>query len=196
MLSSAGWLLRVVALTLCGEPTGEADGLKLKFGDVEIDLETGKFYDYDAEHGGYAIDLVRHVRKLENGAAEAWIAEQYLTNELFEPPPLPEQYQAERSILGLALLDREIFASIEEEIVATDFAVDLHAALFDYLAELYRGGGTFDAAAATLAIGGDHEPFAGYSLKAYLARIAAAAPFGIDARVLARSIAEEAARNR
>ena len=136
---------------------------------------------------------MRHVRKLENGAAEAWIAEQYLTNELFEPPPLPEQFETERTILGLALLDREIFASIEEEIVATDFAVDLHAALFDYLAELYRGGGTFDGAAATLAIGGDHEPFAGYSLKAYLARIAAAAPLGVDARALARSIAEEAA---
>src|ERR1700686_718552 len=71
-------LLAVVARALFGLPDKDRSTDKaLRFGDIELNLETGVFYDYDEEKAVEAIDLVRRHLNVENGAAEIWLGRFY-----------------------------------------------------------------------------------------------------------------------
>ena len=69
-----GALTERVARLLLGAPSGSdpQKGL-VRFGDISVNLVTGRYFDFEEETGGTHLDLVRKFKSLENGRAEQWL---------------------------------------------------------------------------------------------------------------------------
>src|SRR5690349_5534875 len=111
--TKAGALTERVARLLLGAPSGiDAEKGQERFGDITINLQTGRFFDFDNEVSGGYIELIQRVKGLQNGQAEAWF-EANVTNA--KPLPLPAESATERALIGLLAARPELMAAIEEE---------------------------------------------------------------------------------
>src|SRR6266704_2360446 len=94
--TKAGALTERVAKLLLGAPSGiDHERGQLRFGDINVNLATGKFFDFDDEVSGTHIELIQRVKQLKNGGAEAWLDDN-ITNA--KPLPLPAESAAERAL--------------------------------------------------------------------------------------------------
>lgn len=57
----------------------------------------------------------------------------------------PHNDEAEKSVLGAILMDREVFYQVSEEIIANDFYSDAHREIFDAMTELFRNSEPIDS---------------------------------------------------
>src|SRR5579859_7925624 len=127
-----GALTERVARALLGAPDGaDPEKGEVRFGDISVNLSSGRFYYYDEEASGTHIDLIRKVKGLQNGQAEAWLEE----NVTKAPPiPLPRETEAERALIGLLVMRPDLMAAVEEEITAESFAEIIHRQIFAAIA--------------------------------------------------------------
>lgn len=192
-----GALTERVARILLGAPTGTdpAKG-QTRFGDISVGWATGRFFDYDDETGGDHLDLIRRIKRLENGQAESWF-EDNVTKAA--PIELPSEFVAERALIGMLAIQPALMAAIEEEVTVDHFGEMIHKQLFQAIASADPGQHVsmkvlMDAA------GGD--PLAwiseDWNLARYIAKLVAEAPSAPDAAHLARTLAAQvrAAANR
>jgi ABC-type dipeptide/oligopeptide/nickel transport system ATPase component len=190
--TKAGALTERVARLLLGAPSGiDSEKGQLRFGDVSVNIKTGKFYDLEDEVSGTHIDLIQRVKGLQNGQAEAWLDEN-VTNA--QPLPLPAESAAERALIGMLAAQPNLMAAIEEEITVDHFAEIIHKQLFIAIAQAeHVAGQSISMKALMDAAGGDPLcPVAeGYTLAVYVATIIAEAPSAPDAAHLARMLATQ-----
>ena len=187
-----GALTERVARALLGAPSGlDPEKGQARFGDIAVNLLTGRFFDYEDETGGTHIDLIRRFKALQNGQAEAWLKE----NVIEAPPlPLPDDYAAERALIGMLASQPELMAAIEEEVTVDHFGEPVHKQLFSAIADLpFVPGHPISLKALMDAAGGDPlMPVAdGYTLVRYIAQIIGEAPTAPDAAHLVRTIAAQ-----
>ena len=187
-----GALTERVARALLGAPSGlDPEKGQARFGDIAVNLLTGRFFDYEDETGGTHIDLIRRFKALQNGQAEAWLKEN-----VTEAPalPLPQEYASERALIGMLASQPELMAAIEEEVTIDHFGESVHKQLFSAIADLpFVPGKPISLKALMDAAGGDPlMPIAdGYTLARYIAQIIAEAPTAPDAAHLVRTIAAQ-----
>lgn len=182
---------------LLGSPDGiDVDKGQARFRDIGVNLVTGRFYDYDDETGGDHLDLIRRVKKLENGQAEAW-----LQDNITKAPPLelPDESIAERALIGMLAAQPALMAAIEEEVTVDHFGEVVHKQLFIAIAAADPDQHV-SMKALMDAAGGDAlcPVFDGWNVARYIAKLVADAPSAPDAAHLARSLAAQvrAAANR
>jgi hypothetical protein len=188
-----GALTERVARLLLGAPTtiDPAAG-KVRFGDISVNVVTGKFFDYEDEVSGTHIELIQRVKGLVNGQAEAWI-KQNITD--FRPGPLPQDLEVERALIGMLATQPELMANVEEEIVPENFAEPIHRQMFVAIAEAVAVNTPAGLYMPILLKAGGGDPlfpvFDGYTLIQYVAMVIAQAPAPPDAAHMVRSLAAE-----
>ena len=186
-----GALTERVALLLLGAPSAPLVTNKMvRFGDIGINVVTGRFFDFEEEKSGDRNDLVRLIKpELENGQAEAWIKANVIDAPL---EPLPPELETERALLGLLCSQPTLMAEVEEEIAAEMFLAEIHVKMFEAMARACNAEPPVPFTLGTLldGAGGDKlMPVYGRTLAQYLASIMADAPMAPDAAHLARSLA-------
>src|SRR5258708_3695536 len=71
-----GALTERVARALLGAPSGvDPEKGQVRFGDIAVNIKTGRFFDYEDETGGGHIELIQRFKNVQNGQAEAWLKE-------------------------------------------------------------------------------------------------------------------------
>lgn len=186
-----GALTERVARALLGAPTSLiVDNNVVRFGEIGVNIVSGKFYDFEEEKSGDRNDLVRLVKpELKNGDAEAWIKANVLDA---APEALPQELAAERALLGLLALQPDLFVHVEEEASADMFLSEIHGRMFTAIADAAASDTQQPLTPATLvqACGGDKlAPVFGRPLLGYIAELIADSPMAPDAAHLARSLA-------
>src|SRR6202790_157708 len=188
--TKAGALTERVARLLLGAPSGtDSEKGQLRFGDISINIKTGKFYDLEDEVSGTHIELIQRVKHLHNGQAEAWL-ENNVTNA--KPLPLPAESATERALIGMLAARPELMAAIEEEVTVDHFGESIHKQFFTAIAQAEQAAGeTVSMKTLMDAAGGDplYPVFEGVTLAVYVAQIIAEAPTAPDAAHLARMLA-------
>jgi hypothetical protein len=188
--TKAGALTERVARLLLGAPSGtDSEKGQLRFGDVSVNIKTGKFYDLEDEVSGTHIELIQRVKNLHNGQAEAWL-EANITNA--RPLPLPAESATERALIGMLAARPELMAAIEEEVTVDHFGEIVHKQMWLAMAAAEQiAGQPISMKTLMDAAGGDPLlPVAdGYTLAHYVAQIIAEAPTAPDAAHLARTLA-------
>lgn len=183
-----GALTERVARQLLGAPTGlDPEKGQVRFGEISVNVATGRFFDYEDETGGTHLDLIRRFKKLQNGQAETWL-EQNVTKA--PALPLPAEYATERALIGMLASQPELMAAIEEEVTIDHFGEPIHKQMFTAIAE---ASGPVVLKTLMDAAGGDplYPVFEGYTLVRYVAQIIAEAPMAPDAAHLARTLAAQ-----
>jgi hypothetical protein len=185
-----GALSERVARALFGAPTSiDAEKGSARFGDIAVNLVTGRFFDYEDEAGGDHLDLIRRTKGLENGEAEKWLD----ANIIKAPRDMPAELAGERTLLGLLCHRPELMAAIQEDIVAVDFSTPFHRQLFDAIEQ--APADTFVPMATVIGAGGGDmlAPMVeaeGYTLGLYVSTMLAEAPNTVpDAAHFARALA-------
>src|SRR5882724_3393346 len=126
--TKAGALTERVARLLLGAPSGiDFEKGQLRFGDISVNIKTGKFFDFEDETSGTHIELIQRVKGLQNGQAEAWL-EENVTNAT--PLPLPAEYATERALIGMLAAQPNLMAAIEEEVTIDHFGEIIHKQMF------------------------------------------------------------------
>src|ERR1700738_4889508 len=170
-----GALTERVARLLLGAPT-TVDNEKgsIRFGDIAVNVVTGRFFDYEDETGGSHLDLIRRFKNLQNGQAESWL-EQNVTKAA--PLPLPDEFANERALIGMLAAQPELMAAIEEEVTVDHFGEPIHKQMFAAIADAPQGQ-SVDMKTLLDTAGGDPllPVFDGYTLARYVALIIAGAP--------------------
>lgn len=179
-------------MLLLGRPSGvDPEKGQVRFGDISVNLASGRFFDFEDETGGTHVDLIRRFLNLQNGEAEAWLKEK-ITDA--RSPPLPQEYASERALIGMLAAQPELMAAIEEEVTIDHFGEPIHKVLFGAIAEFpFVPGSPISMSALLDAAGGDPNlpVFEGYTLVRYISALIAEAPTASDAAHLARSIAAQ-----
>lgn len=190
--TKAGALTERVARLLLGAPSGiDSEKGQLRFGDISVNIKTGKFFDFEDETSGTHIELIQRVKGLKNGQAEAWL-EENVTNAT--PLPLPAESLTERALIGMLAAQPNLMAAIEEEVTVDHFGEIIHKQMFAAIAEAELVAGEPISMKALMdAAGGDPllPVFEGVTLAVYVARIVAEAPSAPDATHLARTLAAQ-----
>jgi hypothetical protein len=187
-----GALTERVARALLGAPSGvDPEKGQVRFGDIGVNIATGRFFDFEDETGGTHVDLIRRFKNLQNGQAEVWLKENIVEA---RPLPLPAEYMAERALIGMLASQPELIAAIEEEVTVDHFGEPIHKMMFTTIAEAPQVAGQPIAMKTLMdAAGGD--PLApvldGYTLARYVAMIIAEAPMAPDGAHLARTLAAQ-----
>lgn len=190
--TNEGALTERVARLLLGAPSAPLVTNKMvRFGDIGVNVVTGRFFDFEEEKSGDRNALVRLVKpELENGEAEAWIKANVIDAPL---EPLPPELEAERALLGLLSLRPELIAEVEEEVIPEMFLSDVHGRMFAGIAGAVNDVPPRSVTLMTLldACGGDKlmPVFGGRTLIEYIAQVTADAPDAPDAAHMARSLA-------
>jgi hypothetical protein len=179
-------------MALLGAPTKpRVENGSIRFGDIVVNVVTGRFFDFEEEKSGDVHDLVRLVKPdLQNGAAEVWVK----TNVVDAPrAALPDELEAERALIGLLAMQPELMAEVEEEVTAEMFLSEIHGEMFAGIAAAANEDPPRQIGIKGLltACGGDElmPVFGGRTLLQYIAEVAAGAPIAPDAAHLARSLA-------
>src|SRR5262245_56800512 len=108
-----GALTERVARILLGSPSGvDPEKGLVKFGEIVVNLTTGRFFDFEDETGGTHIVLIQRFKALQNGQAEKWIED----NVTKAPRVLAPELEQERILLGLLISKPGLVEQIEEEI--------------------------------------------------------------------------------
>jgi hypothetical protein len=189
--TKAGALTERVAIALLGSPFGsDPEKGEVRFGDIAVNIATGRYFDYEDETAGTHIDLIRRFKNLQNGQAEAWLKENIVE---LAPLPLPREYEIERALIGMLAMRPELIAAVEEEVTIDHFAEPIHKQLFNAIAESDRGGNPVSFMALINAAGGDllRPVFEGYTLGSYVAKLITDSPMAPDAAHLARTLAAQ-----
>jgi hypothetical protein len=185
-----GALTERVARLLLGAPSGiDSEKGQARFGDISVNLRSGKFFDFDDETSGTHIELIQRVKNLQNGQAEAWLKEN-ITDA--RPMPLPAESATERALIGMLAARPELMAAIEEEVTADHFGEIVHKQFFEAIAQAHLfADGPVSMKELMEAAGGDPlcPAFEGITLAVYVARIIAEAPMPPDAAHFARTLA-------
>ncbi|CAN7379546.1 AAA family ATPase [Bradyrhizobium sp. LjRoot220] len=187
-----GALTERVAIALLGKPSGmDPEKGQVRFGDIAVNVATGRYFDYEDETGGTHVDLIRRFKNLQNGQAEIWLQENITEA---ATPPLPREYDCERALIGMLAMQPELRAAIEEEATVDHFAEPIHKQWFEAImsAEV-ESGKTVSMKTLMDAAGGDHlmPVFEGYTMGRYVATVLADAPMAPDAAHLARTLATQ-----
>jgi hypothetical protein len=187
-----GALTERVARLLLGAPSGvDPDKGEIRFGEITVNITTGRFFDFEDEISGTHLDLIRRFKNLQNGQAETWLKENVFD---FKAGPLPQETAAERALIGMLASQPTLIASIEEEVTIDHFAESVHKQMFAAIAEAPIEAGRPTSLSALIAgAGGDPlmPLFEGYTLSRYVAMIVAEAPIAPDAAHLARTLAAQ-----
>lgn len=187
-----GALTERVARALLGAPSGyDTEKGQVRFGDISVNVATGKFFDFEDETSGTHVDLIRRFKNLANGQAEQWLKENVIE---VRPLPLPQEYMGERALLGMLAAQPELMASIEEDVTVDNFGEPIHKQMFTAIAEYpFVSGQPIGMKPLMDAAGGDPlmPVFDGYTLAQYVALLVADAPMAPDAAHLARTIAAQ-----
>ncbi|MCC8963736.1 AAA family ATPase [Bradyrhizobium sp. Pear76] len=192
MRTKDGALTERVARRLLGAPSGlEPEKGQVRFGDIVVNIKTGRYFDFEDETSGTHIELIQRFKNLQNGQAEKWLKEN-ITDAA--PDPLPDDMQAERALIGMLAMQPALMAAIEEEVTIDGFAEPIHKQLFAAIAD-YPGETDKPVSVKYLmdAAGGDplYPVFEGYPLARYVGILIAQAPMAPDAAHLARTIATQ-----
>src|SRR5229473_970284 len=92
-----GALTERVARLLLGAPTTiDNEKGSVRFGEISINIATGRYFDFEDETGGTHVDLIRRFKNLQNGQAEQWLRENVTEA---RPLPLPQEYMTERALI-------------------------------------------------------------------------------------------------
>jgi len=187
-----GALTERVARLLLGAPSGaDPEKGQVRFGEIGVNIATGRFYDFEDETGGTHIDLIRRFKGLQNGQAESWLKENITEA---RPIQLPQEYANERALIGMLASQPELMAAIEEDVTVDNFGEIIHKQMFGAIAETpFVAGQPITLKALMDAAGGDPllPVFEGYTLARYVATIIAEAPIAPDAAHLARTLAAQ-----
>ncbi len=187
-----GALTERVARALLGAPSGvDPEKGQVRFGDISVNVATGRFFDYEDETGGGHIELIQRFKNVQNGQAEAWLKEN-ITDARTQP--LPDEFATERALIGMLAAQPELMAAIEEEVTVDHFGEPVHKKMFAAIAETeHVPGKPINMKALMDAAGGDPlmPCFEGYTLARYVAQIIAEAPTAPDAAHLARTLAAQ-----
>src|SRR5690242_5501864 len=90
-----GALTERVARLLLGAPSGsDPEKGQVRFGELSVNIQTGRFFDFEDETSGSHLDLIRRVKNLQNGKAEEWLKDNILAA---QPLPLPRETETERA---------------------------------------------------------------------------------------------------
>jgi hypothetical protein len=185
-----GALTERVARALLGAPSGfDPEKGTVRFGDVTVNLKTGKFFDFEDEISGTHIELIQRVKNLKNGQAEAWLKEN-ITDA--KPLPLPAESATERALIGMLAARPELMAAIEEEVTIDHFGEIIHKQFFTAIAQAEQVAGQPISMKTLMdAAGGDPlMPVGdGFTLAVYVAALIAEAPMPPDAAHFARTLA-------
>ncbi|MCC8945977.1 AAA family ATPase [Bradyrhizobium sp. Arg62] len=187
-----GALTERVARRLLGAPSGlDPETGQVRFGDIAVNVKTGRFYDFEDETSGTHIELIQRFKNLQNGQAEKWLKEN-ITDAT--PEPLPAELIPERALLGMLAMQPALMAAIEEEVTIDSFAEPIHKQLFAAIAE-YPGERDKPVAPQFLIDAGGGDPllpvFEGYPLARYVGTLIVDAPMAPDAAHLARTLAAQ-----
>lgn len=187
-----GALTELVARHLLGTPSGidPAKG-RVSFGDISVNIATGRYFDSEDETSGTHIELIQRFKNLQNGQAEKWLKEHVL-----EAPaiPLPRETEVERALIGMLASQPELIAAVEEEVTADNFGEPIHKQMFEAILHASPAPGQVIGLKVLMdAAGGDPLlPVAdGFTLARYVATIIAEAPMAPDAAHLARTLAAQ-----
>lgn len=186
-----GALTERVARLLFGAPSGfDPEKGTVRFGDISVNIKSGKFFDFEDETSGTHIELIQRFKNAHNGQAELWLKEN-VTDAL--PFPLPPEYDAERALIGMLAMQPDLMASIEEEVTVDHFAEPIHKMMFAAIAARTQTDQPVNMKSLIDAAGGDPlaPAFEGYTLARYVAKILADAPRAPDAAHMARMLATE-----
>jgi hypothetical protein len=189
--TKAGALTERVARLLLGAPSGvDPEKGQVRFGDISINIVTGRYFDFSDETAGGHIELIEHVKQLQNGQALEWFDENVTKA---KPLPLPQESAAERALIGLLAMKPELMAAVEEEITSDHFAEIIHKQLFTAISREHVAGEVVSMKAMMDAAGGDPlmPVFESYTLAIYIAKILAEAPTPPDATYFVRSLAAQ-----
>lgn len=187
-----GALTERVARLLLGAPSGlDPEKGQARFGDISVNLETGRYFDFEDETSGTHIELIQRFKNLQNGNAEKWLKENVTEA---KPDPLPEDQQAERALIGMLAMQPDLMGAVEEEVTVDSFAEPVHKLLFGAIAQ-YDGETDKPLSVKFLIQAGGGDPllpiFEGYPLARYLGTLIAEAPMAPDSAHLARTIAAQ-----
>jgi hypothetical protein len=194
--------LDVLARAVLGAPDAKAStATKLRFGRYSLDLAKGRLYDFEEEATVAIETVVAREKGLSDEDAIRWVNDHLdpkpngANGHHEEPADLPEEIADERALIGLILLKPDVLKFAEEEVAATDFLSDLHAAVFAIFLDARENDYRANIENVVGALAGEgHRAPSGYTIAQYVARLAASAPFGGDeaaddtARRLARQI--------
>ncbi len=187
-----GALTERVAMLLFGTPSGiDPEKGQARFGEITVNLSTGRYFDFEDETSGTHIELIQRFKNVQNGKAEAWLKEKVTD---VAAPPLPQEYAAERALIGMLASQPELMAAIEEDVTTDNFGVPIHKQMFDAIAGLpFVPGQPISMKELMDAAGGDPlmPVFEGHTLARYVAMLIADAPMAPDAAHLARTIAAQ-----
>lgn len=187
-----GALTERVARLLLGSPSGvDPDKGQVRFGDIAVNLATGRFFDFEDETSGTHIELIQRFKNLQNGGIERWMAENLGPA---DPSSLPQDQMAERALIGMLAMQPELLAAIEEEVTAENFDAIIHRQMFATITASHAEAGK-PASIKALIEGAGGDPlmplFEGYTLATYIATLCAEAPSAPDAAHLARTLAAQ-----
>jgi hypothetical protein len=186
-----GALTERVARALLGAPSGwDSEKGQVRFGDIAVNVATGRYFDYEDETGGTYIELIQRFKNVQNGQAEAWLKENVTDA---KPLPLPAEYGTERALIGMLAMRPDLMAAIEEDVTVDNFGEPIHKQLFGAIAEASQQSDPLTPKTLIDAAGGDHlmPVFDGYTLGRYVATLCADAPSAPDAAHLARTLAAQ-----
>lgn len=187
-----GALTERVARALLGAPSGiDPETGQVKFGDISVNIVTGRFFDFDDETSGTHIELIQRFKNVQNGQAEAWLKENITEA---KPLPLSQVGLAERALIGMLSMRPDLLAAVEEEVTVDHFGEMLHKQLFAAIAAAdHEPGKPVSMKVLMAACGGDPllPVVEGFTLARYVAAIVAEAPSAPDVAHLARTLAAE-----
>jgi len=104
-------------------------------------------------------------------------------------PDTPAKYEAEQSVLGAILLDKEVLSSVTEIISSQDFYREDHREIFEAIMDLYEKGEPIDliTVAEQLKVRGSLEAVGGLE---YLTNLASLVPTTANAKHYAKIVEE------
>ncbi len=184
-----------VATLLLGAPSGHhPDKGKVQFNDVFVDLVSGRFYDMEEETGGDHLELIRRIKRVENGKAEAWLEENVTKATKTQLAP---EFETERLLIGLLAMQPRLMAAIQEDVTADHFALPEHKLVFECILDFsVLTDGSQPMPLAQLLAGWGGDPLApvmgadGFNAAQYISQLIARAPDAPDAAHVARTLAQ------
>jgi len=105
-------------------------------------------------------------------------------------PDTPQNIEAEQSVLGAILLDKEVLSSVTEIISSQDFYREDHREIFEAIMDLYEKGEPIDliTVAEQLKVRGSLEAVGGLE---YLTNLASLVPTTANAKHYAKIVEEK-----
>jgi hypothetical protein len=186
-----GALTERVARALLGAPSGvDPEKGQVRFGEISVNIATGRYFDYEDETGGSHIELIQRFKNVQNGQAEAWLRDNVIEA---RPLPLPAEYASERALIGMLAMRPDLMAAVEEDVTVDNFGEPIHKQMFEAIAACEQSGQPVSFMALINAAGGDllMPVFEGYTLGQYAAMLVSEAPMAPDAAHLARTLAAQ-----